>query len=147
MTMPVSSLQQMGLMADFHSPMFRQTVCSVIDCKGSYLYLIATDLAAAAAWSVIQAFYSNLDQLDNTTDSKQFNLATESYGGMLCCRILETRFLTLLRWLIGHYGPAFYNYFYEHNQAIVNGTTKGVKLSMNSLTVGFSLSHPLVKVT
>lgn len=41
-----------------------------------------TDLAAAAAWEVIQAFYTGLPSLDSNVTSKVFNLATESYGGI-----------------------------------------------------------------
>lgn len=40
-----------------------------------------TQLAAVAAWEVIQGFYSALPQLDANVTSKIFNLATESYGG------------------------------------------------------------------
>ena len=47
-----------------------------------------TELAAIAAWEVVQGFYSALPQLDSNVSSKEFNLATESYGG--------------------HYGPAFF---------------------------------------
>lgn len=68
-----------------------------------------------AAWEVIQGFYSALPQLDSTITDKDFNLATESYGG--------------------HYGPAFFNYFYEQNQAISNGTTSGVQLNMKTLSI------------
>ena len=74
-----------------------------------------TDLAAIAAWEVIQGFYSALPQLDSKVKSTQFNLATESYGG--------------------HYGPAFFNYFYQQNQAIANGTQQGIQMDFNSLTI------------
>lgn len=40
-----------------------------------------TELAAVAAWEVIQGFYSALPQLSPNLSSKVFNLATESYGG------------------------------------------------------------------
>lgn len=40
-----------------------------------------TDLAAMAAWEVLQAFYSGLPQLSSNVTSREFNLATESYGG------------------------------------------------------------------
>lgn len=40
-----------------------------------------TDLAAIAAWEIIQAFYSGLPQLSSNVTSREFNLATESYGG------------------------------------------------------------------
>jgi len=74
-----------------------------------------TDLAAIAAWEVIQGFYSALPQLDPNVTSKVFNLATESYGG--------------------HYGPAFFNYFQNQNKLISNGSAKGVELQFNSLTI------------
>ncbi|RMZ92709.1 hypothetical protein DV736_g1, partial [Chaetothyriales sp. CBS 134916] len=74
-----------------------------------------TDLAAIAAWEVIQGFLSALPQLAPEVGLKEFNLATESYGG--------------------HYGPAFFNYFYKQNAAIENGTACGTPLLFNSLTV------------
>ncbi|KIW19594.1 hypothetical protein PV08_00167 [Exophiala spinifera] len=64
-----------------------------------------TQLAAVAAWEVLQGFYSALPQLDSRVESTKFNLWTESYGG--------------------HYGPAFFNYFQQQNQAIKNGTQTG----------------------
>ncbi|KAF2143268.1 uncharacterized protein K452DRAFT_247675 [Aplosporella prunicola CBS 121167] len=78
--------------------------------------LDTTDLAAVATWHVLQGFYSALPQLDSEVNSKVFNLYTESYGG--------------------HYGPAFYNYFYEQNQLIANGTNPGTELTFNTLGVG-----------
>ncbi|TVY83355.1 Carboxypeptidase S1-like protein A [Lachnellula suecica] len=77
--------------------------------------LDTTDLAAIASWHVLQAFLTGLPQLDSNITSKEFNLWTESYGG--------------------HYGPAFYNYFYEQNQLIENGTIEGVALNFNTLGV------------
>lgn len=74
-----------------------------------------TDLAAIAAWHIIQGFYSALPQLDATVESKTFNLWTESYGG--------------------HYGPAFYNYFYDQNQLIASGTTSGIQLNFDTLGI------------
>ncbi|KAG4029948.1 hypothetical protein MFRU_014g02390 [Monilinia fructicola] len=81
--------------------------------------LDTTDLAAVAAWHVLQGFLGGLPQLDpivNLTSKKEFNLWTESYGG--------------------HYGPAFYKYFYDRNQEISNGTIKGIQLEFNTLGVG-----------
>jgi carboxypeptidase C (cathepsin A) len=49
----------------------------VIDPK----ILDTTDLAAVAAYHVLQGFYSALPQLDYGVKSKIFNLFTESYGG------------------------------------------------------------------
>ena len=82
---------------------------------GDVTSLDTTDLAAAAAYHILQAFYSALPQLDSEVESKVFNLWTESYGG--------------------HYGPAFYNYFYEQNQMIADGKSNGTKLEMNSLGI------------
>ncbi|KAM3151665.1 hypothetical protein ABEW05_007983 [Botrytis cinerea] len=81
--------------------------------------LDTTDLAAVAAWHVLQGFLGGLPQLDpavNLTTKKEFNLWTESYGG--------------------HYGPAFYKYFYDRNQEIANGTIAGIHLDFNTLGVG-----------
>jgi Serine carboxypeptidase len=35
-----------------------------------------------------------------------------------------------------HYGPAFYNYFYQQNQLVANGSESGVELNFNSLGIG-----------
>ncbi|TGO08991.1 hypothetical protein BTUL_0183g00050 [Botrytis tulipae] len=81
--------------------------------------LDTTDLSAVAAWHVLQGFLGGLPQLDpavNLTKKKEFNLWTESYGG--------------------HYGPAFYKYFYDRNQEIANGTITGIQLDFNTLGVG-----------
>lgn len=83
---------------------------------GDVLALDTTDAAAIAAYHVLQGFYSALPQLDSEVKSKVFNLWTESYGG--------------------HYGPAFYNYFYEQNQLVANGSVTGVELNFNSLGIG-----------
>lgn len=74
-----------------------------------------TELAAHATWEVVQAFLGGLPQLDSAIKSKDFSLWTESYGG--------------------HYGPAFFNHFYEQNQKIVNGTVDGIELVFNSLGI------------
>ncbi|KAL8952787.1 MAG: hypothetical protein Q9222_001334 [Ikaeria aurantiellina] len=80
--------------------------------------LDTTDLSAIATWHVLQGFLSNLPQLDPKIGSgtKTFNLWTESYGG--------------------HYGPAFFNYFYEQNEMIRNGTTNGTELIFDTLGIG-----------
>ncbi|KAL8795127.1 MAG: hypothetical protein Q9195_002424 [Heterodermia aff. obscurata] len=78
-----------------------------------------TDLAAIATWHVLQGFLSALPQLDSGVGAplgKTFNLWTESYGG--------------------HYGPAFYNYFYDQNQKIANGTANGTQLNFDTLGLG-----------
>lgn len=43
-----------------------------------------TELAAVAAWEVLQGFYAALPQLDAKVHSTKFNLWTESYGGECC---------------------------------------------------------------
>ncbi|KAE9978357.1 hypothetical protein EG327_007427 [Venturia inaequalis] len=83
---------------------------------GDVFALETTDAAAMAAYHVLQGFYSALPQLDSEVKSKVFNLWTESYGG--------------------HYGPSFYNYFYEQNQLVANGSVSGVELNFNSLGIG-----------
>jgi hypothetical protein len=94
--------------------------------------LDTTDLSAVAAWHILQGFLGGLPQIDSSITSKDFSLWTESYGG--------------------HYGPgklpsssknymltsllAFYNYFYDQNQLIANGTTQGIQLNFNTLGIG-----------
>lgn len=78
--------------------------------------LDTTNLAAVAAWHVLQGFLGALPQLDSGIASKDFNLWTESYGG--------------------HYGPAFYNFFYDQNLKIENGTINGTALNFQSLGIG-----------
>ncbi|KAJ5752381.1 hypothetical protein N7520_009298 [Penicillium odoratum] len=74
-----------------------------------------TYLAAEATWEVLQGFLGALPKLDSKIKSKEFNLWTESYGG--------------------HYGPAFFDHFYEQNQKIANGSVKGVQLEFNTLGI------------
>ena len=68
-----------------------------------------------SAWEILQAFYGALPQLDSKVKSTQFNLFTESYGG--------------------HYGPSFFNYFYDQNEKIANGSAKGKFFDFNSLGI------------
>ncbi|KAL8645942.1 MAG: hypothetical protein Q9210_006426 [Variospora velana] len=79
--------------------------------------LDTTELAAIATWHVLQGFLANLPQLDARVGgpSKVFNLWTESYGG--------------------HYGPAFFDYFYDQNEMIRNGTTNGTELTFDTLGI------------
>ncbi|KAH9886611.1 Alpha/Beta hydrolase protein [Xylariomycetidae sp. FL2044] len=74
-----------------------------------------TELAAISAWEVVQAFIRDLPTMDETVQSRTFNLFTESYGG--------------------HYGPAFFSYFDDQNKGIRNGTLPGVELNMGSLGI------------
>ncbi|KAJ5677420.1 Peptidase S10 serine carboxypeptidase [Penicillium maclennaniae] len=74
-----------------------------------------TNLAAKATWEVLQGFLGGLPKLDSKIKSKSFNLWTESYGG--------------------HYGPAFFDHFYEENEKIANGTVEGIQLEFNTLGI------------
>lgn len=86
-----------------------------------------TDLAAIAAYHTIQGLFCNLPQFDPEIRSRSFNLWTESYGG--------------------HYGPVFYDYFYDQNQAIANGSVEGVLLNFDSLGIGNGLIDYLTQGT
>lgn len=74
-----------------------------------------TALAAVGTWEVLQALLAELPRLDATVKSRSFNLWTESYGG--------------------HYGPAFYKYFYDQNELVKNGSAQGVELNMHTLGI------------
>ncbi|TKA74781.1 hypothetical protein B0A55_03847 [Friedmanniomyces simplex] len=87
-----------------------------------------TDLAAEAAWHVMQGFLSALPSLDAKVGCpKEFNLWTESYGG--------------------HYGPAFWNHFYQQNLLIVNDTIPGYALNFNSLGIGNGIIDEMIQVS
>lgn len=90
--------------------------------------LSTTDLAAAATWHILQGFLDALPQLDaKASKSKLFNLWTESYGG--------------------HYGPAFFDYFRKHNEAIAVGTEKGIHLTMDTLGIGNGIINEAIQVS
>ncbi|KAF2628609.1 carboxypeptidase S1 [Macroventuria anomochaeta] len=75
-----------------------------------------TDLAAVATWHVLQALLNTIPKFDIKIGTpREFNLFTESYGG--------------------HYGPAFFNYFYDQNVKIRNGSIPGYPLNFNSLGI------------
>ncbi|EMD59428.1 hypothetical protein GGP41_009286 [Bipolaris sorokiniana] len=78
-----------------------------------------TDLAAVGVWHVLQALFATIPKFDAkigpVNASREFNLATESYGG--------------------HYGPTFYRYFYDQNQKIQNGSMPGYEVNFNSLSL------------
>ncbi|KAF2713762.1 peptidase S10, serine carboxypeptidase [Pleomassaria siparia CBS 279.74] len=71
--------------------------------------------AAVGAWHILQTFLDLSPQLDPDISNFTFNLWTESYGG--------------------HYGPAFYNYFYKQNELIRSGNVTGVELTMDTLGI------------
>lgn len=77
-----------------------------------------TELAAIAAWEVLQGFFSALPELSpdiGEVAHRPFHLATQSYGG--------------------HWGPTFYRHFVEQNGLIANGTLSGIEMNMDSLTI------------
>ncbi|KAI1841055.1 hypothetical protein JX266_012713 [Neoarthrinium moseri] len=74
-----------------------------------------TSAAAVTAWEVLQAFFQELPSFDPDVKSRDFNLWTLSYGG--------------------HWGPAFFEHFYEQNELIKNGKAQGVALHMQSLGI------------
>ncbi|KAI4649600.1 hypothetical protein J4E93_003920 [Alternaria ventricosa] len=78
-----------------------------------------TDLAAVAVWHVFQALLATIPKFDaklgDLDAARDFNLFTESYGG--------------------HYGPAFFSYFYNQNLKIENGSMPGYPLNFNSLGI------------
>jgi carboxypeptidase C (cathepsin A) len=64
----------------------------------------------------LQALLNTIPKFDTKIGTpKDFNLFTESYGG--------------------HYGPAFFNYFYDQNEKIQNGSMPGYPLNFNSLGI------------
>ena len=74
-----------------------------------------TIASAMGAWEIMQGFLVNLPTLDSSVKNLTFNLWTESYGG--------------------HYGPTFYDYFYQQNEEIISGKQQGVALRMDTLGI------------
>lgn len=73
--------------------------------------LDSTVAAAEDAWKAVQTFYRSLPELNDNIKSKTFNLATQSYGG--------------------HWGPVFFNYIRNQNDA----ETDNVTLDIGALLV------------
>jgi hypothetical protein len=48
----------------------------VLDEFANWLIIDTTELAAIAAWEILQGFYELLPQLDSEVESKEFNLWT-----------------------------------------------------------------------
>lgn len=99
-------------------------------------YAYPTSYAAAeCTWHILQAFMTNLPQLDPTLSNKDvdFHLWTSSvsFQGLL---FGHAHVLTISQYG-GHYGPAFFDYFYEHNLAISNGTENGTRMNMGTLGI------------
>lgn len=46
----------------------------------------------------------------------------------------------------GHYGPAFFNYFYDQNELIKNGSAEGIALEMNSLLIINGIINEAIQV-
>ncbi|KAF2135710.1 uncharacterized protein K452DRAFT_313776 [Aplosporella prunicola CBS 121167] len=72
-------------------------------------------LAARTTWELVQGFYGALPSLDAQVESSDFHLWTESFGG--------------------HWGPAFFTYFYEQNEKLSAQGSPGRKLNMKSLGI------------
>ncbi|KAL1795765.1 hypothetical protein ACET3X_005989 [Alternaria dauci] len=70
-------------------------------------------------YHVFQALLATVPKFDakigDLNAAREFNLFTESYGG--------------------HYGPAFFSYFYNQNLKIENGSMPGYPLNFNSLGI------------
>jgi hypothetical protein len=97
-------------------------------CTDSLCSYDSTKIAAVGTWEILQAFLAELPTLDSTITNLTFNLWTESYGG--------------------HYGPQFYDYFYEQNELISSGQQQGVALRM-VFSPGHNLNtkHALSRLT
>ncbi|OMP88555.1 Carboxypeptidase S1-like protein B [Diplodia seriata] len=75
-----------------------------------------TEIAAEGAWHIIQALLGVAeDSGDTRLSNRTFNLWTQQYGG--------------------HYGPTFYRYFNDQNNAIWNGSTSGYPMTMETLGI------------
>ena len=84
-------------------------------CADTLCSIDTTEKAAVGTWEILQAFFAELPTLDSTVTNLTFNLWTESYGG--------------------HYGPVFYDYFYQQNELISSGKQSGVPLRMDTLGI------------
>lgn len=84
-----------------------------------------TQLAAEAAYEIVQGFYDNLGMLDPSVDLQDFNLYTESYGG--------------------HYGPAFFDFFEQQNALVASGKKSGHLFRMNALGVGNGITNEYIQ--
>jgi carboxypeptidase C (cathepsin A) len=91
-----------------------------------------TEAAAIGAWHILQAFLELSPQLDPDITNFTFNLWTERYVILRCRDEDITDKNTSYG---GHYGPAFYNYFYQQNKKIDNGSTAGVEVQMDTLGI------------
>lgn len=52
----------------------------------------------------------------------------------------------MLTSIIGHYGPAFFDYFYNKSELIRNGTEEGIALEMNSLLIINGIINEAIQV-
>ena len=112
--------EQEGYLNDYNGRVLNESNENTLQHEGRFSYVIpdrfdTTDIAAVGTWEILQGFLSNLPTLDPNIKNLTFNLWTESYGG--------------------HYGPSFYDYFYEQNAMIQSGEQSGVALRMDSLGI------------
>ncbi|KAJ7776908.1 alpha/beta-hydrolase [Mycena maculata] len=83
----------------------------------------STLTAAPAIWTVLQTLFDSPEFA--AYQSREFILATESYGG--------------------HYGPEFAEYFEIQNNAIAAGALKGVPLKLSALMINNGWIDPLIQ--
>ncbi|KAK0609170.1 Carboxypeptidase S1-like protein A [Lasiodiplodia hormozganensis] len=75
-----------------------------------------TEAAAIGAWQIIQVLLGVAEETKDTRlSNRTFNLWTQQYGG--------------------HYGPTFYRYFSDQNEAIQNGSISGYSMTMDTLGI------------
>lgn len=114
-----SQLSQLGMYCKLTS---YASSSQIFNLQLPFYFIQSTNCSAGPLILHRQGFLGGLPYLDprvNLTSKKEFNLWTESYGG--------------------HYGPAFYKYFYDRNEEIANGTIQGIHLDFNTLGVGNGL--------
>ncbi|KZP17012.1 alpha/beta-hydrolase [Athelia psychrophila] len=83
----------------------------------------STEAAPIPVWTAFQLLFES--KLFAKYQSREFILATESYGG--------------------HYGPAVVTYFDEQNSKIEKGTIKGEKLEVSALMINNGWYDPLLQ--
>ncbi|KAK7052066.1 Alpha/Beta hydrolase protein [Favolaschia claudopus] len=83
----------------------------------------STYAAAPAIWQVLQTLLSSPEF--SAYQSREFILATESYGG--------------------HYGPEFAEYFEIQNHLIAAGKLKGVQINLGALMINNGWIDPLIQ--
>ncbi|KAG8997129.1 hypothetical protein FRB94_007862 [Tulasnella sp. JGI-2019a] len=81
----------------------------------------STEAAAVPMWTALQIFFEQFP----TYQSREFILATESYGG--------------------HYGPAFVTYFNQQNTLVSAGQLKAENITVSALMINNGWYDPLLQ--